>query len=296
MKLAYAYLIILILFNGSIFARDTTVIREERIYKTVDGEQLKADVFYTSETQKSLLNPAIAFFHGGGWAYGSPSEFYNACIRYAEKGFITFSFHYRLSIMEDGTVPDPDITLVECVKDARSALRWVRENAASFHIDPDKIIAAGQSAGGQLALSTAMFDDINEKSDNLDISPVPNALLLFSSNLNTIEAWADWLMGDRRKEIWSVSPYHNLKPGLPPAIEFHGTEDCMVPIYIMNLFKDKTLSMGNYFESVVYEGRGHYLDEGNEFYATYFDESVMEKTDAFLEKFGFMKEVSDSKK
>jgi len=281
-------LIIFLLFNGSIFARDTTVIREERIYKTVDGKQLKADVFYTSETQKILLNPAIAFFHGGGWAYGSPSEFYTTCIRYAKKGFITFSFHYRLSIMEDGTVPDPDITLVECVKDARSALRWVRENAASFHIDPDKIIAAGQSAGGQLALSTAMFDDINEKSDNLDISPVPNALLLFSSNLNTIEAWADWLMGERRNEIWSVSPYHNLKPGLPPAIEFHGTEDCMVPIYILNFFKEKTISLGNYFESVVFEGRGHYLGEGNEKYATYFDEAILEQTDQFLEKFGFL--------
>ena len=286
MKLASVSLIIFLLFNGSIFAQDTAVIREERIYKTVDGKQLKADVFYTSETQKNLLNPAIAFFHGGGWAYGSPSEFYNACIRYARKGFITFSFQYRLSITEDGTVPHPDITLVECVKDARSALRWVRENASSFHIDPDKIIAGGQSAGGQLALSTAMFDDINEESDNMDISPVPNALLLFSSNLNTMEAWADWLMGDRRKEIWSVSPYHNLRPGLPPAIEFHGTEDCMVPIYILNLFKEKTISMGNYFEAIVFQGRGHYLAEGNEKYSTYFDEAILEQTDVFLEKFG----------
>jgi acetyl esterase/lipase len=175
------------------------------------------------------------------------------------------------------------------VKDARSALRWVRENAASFHIDPDKIIAGGQSAGGQLALSTAMFDDINEKSDNMDISPIPNALLLYSSNLNTIEAWADWLMGERRNEIWSVSPYHNLKPGLPPAIEFHGTEDCMVPIYIQNLFKEKTISMGNYFESIVFEGREHYLGEGNKKYATYFDEEILEQTDRFLEKFGFIK-------
>jgi len=288
MKLAYIYLIILILFNGSIFARDTTVIREERIYKTVDGKQLKTDVFFTSETQKNLLNPAIAFFHGGGWAYGSPSEFHSTCIRYAKKGFITFSFQYRLSITEDGTVPHPDITLVECVKDARSAMRWIRENATSFHIDPDKIIAAGQSAGGQLALSTAMFDDINEASDNMAISPVPNALLLFSSNLNTMEAWADWLMGERRNEIWSVSPYHNLRSGLPPAIEFHGTADCMVPFYILNLFKEKTISLGNYFESVVFEGRGHYLGEGDKTYSTYFDEAILEQTDRFLEKFGFI--------
>jgi acetyl esterase len=287
MKSFTFYLIVFLSVNLRLFAQDNEPIKIQKIYKTVNGTELKADMFCTAETQQNRMNPAIAFFHGGGWAYGSPSEFYSTCIRYAKKGFITFSFQYRLSITEDGTVPHPDITLIECVKDARSALRWVRENAASFHIDPDKIVAAGQSAGGQLALSTAMFDSINEESDNMDISPVPNALLLFSSNLNTMEAWADWLMGERRKEIWSVSPYHNLRPGLPPAIEFHGTEDCMVPIYILNLFKEKTISMGNYFESVVYNGRGHYLAEGNEEYATYYDEEILKRTDQFLAKFGF---------
>lgn len=282
------YLIAFLLSNLSIFAQETTVIRGQKIYKTIDGKDLTADMFYISEALQKSSNSAIAFFHGGGWAYGSPSEFHSTCIRYAKKGFITFSFQYRLSITGDGTVPHPDITLVECVKDARSAMRWIRENAASFHVDPDKIIAGGQSAGGQLALSTAMFDDINEESDNLSISPVPNALLLFSSNLNTLEAWADWLMGERRNEIWSVSPYHNLKSGMPPAIEFHGTADCMVPFYILNLFKEKTISLGNYFESVVFEGRGHYLGEGNDTYATYYNEDVLELTDIFLEKFGFM--------
>jgi acetyl esterase len=280
--------VIFLLLNINICAQDTVVIQEQKIYKTINGKDLTVDLFYTAETNQKTLNPAIAFFHGGGWAYGSPSEFYTTCIRYAKKGFITFSFQYRLSKTDDGTVPDPDITLIECVKDARSAVRWVRQNAASFHIDPDKIIAAGQSAGGQLALSTAMFDNINEETDNMNISPKPNALLLFSSNLNTMEAWADWLMGDRRKEIWSVSPYHNLRPGLPPAIEFHGTEDCMVPIYILNLFKEKTISMGNYFESIVFQGRGHYLGEGNEKYSTYFDEEILEHTDEFLKKFNFM--------
>lgn len=282
-------LISCLLLNLSSYAQETTVIQEQKIYKTINGKDLAADMFYTAETRQNIMNPAIVFFHGGGWAYGKPSEFYTTCIRYAKKGFITFSIQYRLSITEDGIVPNPEITPVECVKDARSALRWVRENAAAFHIDPNKIIAAGQSAGGQMALGTAMFDGINEPSDNLAISPIPNALLLFSSNLNTIEAWCEWLLGERRSEIWSISPYHNLRPGLPPAIEFHGTEDCQVPFYILNLFKEKTLSMGNYFESVVYEGRGHYLGEGNKLYSTYFNEETLISTDEFLRKFNFMK-------
>lgn len=283
-----SFLIIFLILNLGMYAQDTAIIREQKIYKTINGQDLTADMFYTAETMKNKLNPAIVFFHGGGWAYGKPSEFYTTCARFAKKDFITFSIEYRLSITEDGTVPHPEITPVECVKDARSAVRWVRENAAAFHIDPNKVIAAGQSAGGQMALGTAMFDDINEASDNLSISPGPNALLLFSSNLNTIEAWCEWLLGARRNEIWSISPYHNLRAGLPPAIEFHGTEDCQVPYYILNLFKEKTLSLGNYFESVVFEGRGHYLGEGNDKYSTYYDEDILEQTDRFLKKFGYL--------
>jgi acetyl esterase/lipase len=265
-----------------------SVIQSTRIYKTIQGQDLSVDVFYAEQTMRNNANPAIAFFHGGGWVYGSPSEFYEACKRYARKGFITFSFEYRLSIQDDGSFPHPDITPVESVKDARSAMRWLKENAGELRIDPDHIIASGQSAGGQLALSTVLFDTINEASDHLEIDPSPCALLLYSSNVNTMEAWVDRILGARRNEIWSISPYHNLKAGMPPAIEFHGKEDAMVPYWIVEYFVQKTDELGNYFESVSFEGRGHYLAEGNEKYATYFDEAIMERTDQFLKDQGLM--------
>lgn len=269
-------------------AQENRVIQQREIYKQVMDRELSADIFYTAETLERNGNPAIAFFHGGGWAYGSPSEFHQACRRYAAKGFVTFSFSYRLSIGEDGTVPHPEITPVESVKDARSALRWVKEEAARWNIDPEKVVAAGQSAGGQLALSTALLDRINESTDNRGTDPTPCALLLYASNVNTMEAWVDRLLGERREEIWSISPYHNLRSGMPPAIEFHGTEDPMVNFWIVQYFRDKTISLGNRFEQVPFEGKGHYLAEGDTTYATYFDESVMERTDRFLEELGLM--------
>jgi acetyl esterase/lipase len=270
------------------FAQDKLLIHEKKIYKQVMGNELAVDVFYSSETQERKNNPAIAFFHGGGWVFGSPSEFHNACRRFARKGFVTFSFAYRLSIQEDGRFPHPDITPVESVKDARSALRWVKEHVNDWNIDPDKVIAAGQSAGGQLALSTALIDHINESTDNTETDPTPCALLLFASNVNTMEAWVDRLLGDRRQEIWSISPYHHLKPGMPPAIEFHGTEDPMVNFWIVDYFKEKSLSMGNHFVQVPFEGKGHYLAERDTTYATYFDEGVMELTDSFLDSLGLL--------
>jgi acetyl esterase/lipase len=105
-----------------------------------------------------------------------------------------------------------------------------------------------------------------------------------------MEAWADRLLGDRRQEIWSISPYHNIKPNLPPVIQFHGKDDPTVYFWVVGLFKDKATAAGNYFELIAYDGRKHYLGEGNEKYATYFDEEIMERSDQFLEKFGLMPE------
>ncbi|KAF0238485.1 MAG: carbohydrate [Prolixibacteraceae bacterium] len=269
------------------FAQDTLVINKKVVYKNVGNRELSVDIFYTESSQQNRNNTAIAFFHGGGWVFGDPSEFYEACRRFARKGFVTFSFQYRLSRNADGTYPHPDITPVESTKDARSAIRWLRENAGTLKINPAKIVAGGQSAGGQLALATALTDSVNEISDNMKICPVPNAMLLYSSNVNTMEAWVDMLLGERRNEIWSVSPYHNLKKPMPPVIAFRGDEDDQVLPYTVEMFKAKMNKLGNYYEEYVYPGMKHYLAPDNKKYATYFDEVILEKTDIFLKKFGF---------
>ena len=285
-SLIFAFLLITV-FSVNAYCQNTGVDSEKKVYKSINGQELEVDIFYTLKTKQNKNNPAIAFFHGGGWAYGSPSEFYAACERFAQKGFVTFSFQYRLSINEDETYPHPDITPVESVKDARSAIRWLRENAKSLKIDPEKIVVSGQSAGGQLAWATALCDDINEGSDNLKFSPMPDAMVLYSSCYNTMEAWVDNLLGNRRDEIWSISPYHNLKKGLPPALAFHGNSDCTVLFYTVSFFMRRMHDLENPIELEILEGRDHYLGEGIEKYAGYFDEKILEKTDEFLESIGF---------
>lgn len=288
MKSNYSSLFFIIVFSTIAVAQNDQVRTEKKIYKTVPGQELYVDIFYSVKANQKSKNPAIAFFHGGGWVFGDPSEFYGACRRYAEKGFTTFSFQYRLSMNEDGSYPNPDVKLIESAKDARSAMRWLRENAVYLRIDPDKIVASGQSAGGQLAWATALFDDINEQTDDLNISTMPNAMVLFSSNYNTLEPWIDMILGNDREQIWAVSPYHNLKPGLPPALAFHGNSDCMVLYYIARMFEEKMRQLGNPFEMITLDGRDHYLGEGNETYARYFDEGILEQTDEFLKRIGFM--------
>jgi acetyl esterase len=263
-----------------------------RVYKQVDTLELTVHIFYDPTVVNKKSRPAIAFFHGGGWAYGNPSEFFGACRRYASLGFVTFSFQYRLSIDKNGEVPHPLITPVECVKDARSAMRWVRSHAREFNIDPQKIVAGGQSVGGHLVLSTAMIEKHNESTDDLNVSPVPNAMLLYSGTVNTMEAWCDMLMGKQREQIWSISPAHNVRKGLPPVAAFHGTDDDIVAIWTVLFFQNDMKRVGNYFELNRYAGRKHYLgDVDKKFvkqYSRLFDEQVLLDTDKFLKQFGFM--------
>ena len=263
------------------------VVHKQEVYKTVDTTKLKIDLFYTIQSIGKENNTAIVFFHGGGWAFGTPSEFFTTCERYARMGIVTFSVDYRLSI-DNGVVPHKLISPIESVMDARSAMRWVRENAERFHIGKNKIVAAGQSAGGQLALSTAMIDDYNEKSDNLTISCRPDAILLFSACVNTVEGWCDHLLADRRNKIWSISPTHNIKRGMPPMIEFHGDVDEQVPIWTVQYFEAAMKKEGNYFEEHTFKGMRHYLGEGNPKYSRYFDDEILKVADDFLRKFNLL--------
>lgn len=260
------------------------VAHVQEVYKTIDSLTLKMDVFYTSQSFARENNTAIVFFHGGGWAFGTPSEFFTTCERYARMGIVSFSVEYRLSV-KNGVTPHPTISPIESVMDAKSAIRWVRGNAKRFHIDGNKIVAAGQSAGGHLALSTAMIDNYNEKSDDLAISCRPNAVLLFSSCVNTVEGWCDRLLANRRNQIWSISPAHNIKSGLPPMIEFHGADDDQVPKWTVQFFESAMKKEGNYFELHIYEGRKHYLGEGNPNYSRYYDDEILKVADNFLRKF-----------
>ena len=268
---------------GQIETKDGVTHLQE-VYKIIDTSKLKVDIFYTNQSFARENNTAIVFFHGGGWAYGTPSEFFTTCERYAKMGIITFSVDYRLSI-DNGITPSKTISPIESVMDAKSAMRWVRKNAERFHIDKNKIVASGQSAGGHLALCTAMIDDYNEKSDDLSISCSPNALLLFSACVDAVEGWCDHLLGDRRTKIWSISPFHNVRKGLPPMIEFHGVDDEQVPKWTVQFFESEMKDKGNYFEQHMFEGRKHYLGDGNPKYSRYYDDEILKIADDFLRKY-----------
>jgi acetyl esterase/lipase len=279
---------ITILASTAVYAQRDSVGYTTQVYKHVDSTDLVVHIFTPPAALNNKSNKtAMAFFHGGGWAFGNPNEFFGACKRFAAKGVVTFSFQYRLSVDAKGNVPHPEITPIECVMDARSALRWVKAHAAEFGIDPKKIVAGGQSVGGHLTLSTAMID-VNEPTDDLNIDPAPCAMLLYSGTTNTLEVWCDLLMGKQREKIWSISPAHNIKKGMPPALAFHGEDDHTVFFWVVSFFQRDMQAAGNSFDIQKFPGRQHYLGEGNKKYSRLFDEEIMERTDEFLKKLGLL--------
>jgi hypothetical protein len=142
-------------------------------YKRIGNYGLDIHVFKPNKSDTNAKKPVMVFFHGGSWSEGQPSWHFQACRKYAEKGWIACSVEYRI-YGSQGTLP------FAAVMDAKSAIRWLKAHGDELHIDTNRIVATGNSAGGHLVLATALANEWNEKSDELKFSPVPSMLLVNS--------------------------------------------------------------------------------------------------------------------
>jgi acetyl esterase/lipase len=198
---------------------------------------------------------------------------------------------YRVGSRHNARVPD-------CVRDAKSAVRWVRTNATGLGIDPNRIAAGGGSAGGHLAAATATVPGLEEPEENVRISSQPNALVLFNPAL--ILASAQEAGFDANGELWSrllprfgrdpfaVSPYHHIKKGLPPALILHGRADTTVPFKTAEAFTSKMVAAGNRCELEGYDGQPHGFFNFGRGDGQYYRETL-HRVDQFLVSLGYLK-------
>lgn len=220
---------------GQVFGQTFSFTSEKFVYKTVDNSELEMTV-YIPERKSTVALPAIVFFFGGGWVGGTPDHFKQQAEYFASRGVVTICPDYRVKSRQ-GTSP------FESVKDARSAMRYVRANAEKLGIDAKRIVAAGGSAGGHLAACTAIIDEINEDSDDLTVSAQPMALVLFNPVVDTgARGYGSEKVKGREFEI---SPVHHITPGLPPALLMHGKKDTTVPYENAVRFKSIMTQEGN---------------------------------------------------
>ena len=111
---------------------------------TLEGYILDCELTLGEEKNR----PAVIVCPGGGYVYCSPREAEPVALRYAGKGFHAFILRY--SVGKDAADFAP-------LKELSWVIGYVRENAASWHIDPNKIAVCGFSAGGHLALASGLL-------------------------------------------------------------------------------------------------------------------------------------------
>ena len=183
------------------------------VYKTVDkqGEasELQLQVFLPKGHQSSDCRPAAVFFHGGGWYGGTPDHMYPQCRYLALRGMVAISVQYR-TINVFGTTPK------ECVKDGKSAMRWVRSHAAELGINPSRIVAGGGSAGGHIAAATALVEAFDEAGEDASVSCRPDALVLLTPSLITARrvSGIPWCVSTGKQFPQSITSMPTRRPRL----------------------------------------------------------------------------------
>lgn len=253
------------------FQPDTMVV-----YKQVDDVELNMHIFLPDSPVDGAS--ALVFYFGGGWNGGAPGQFYPHAEHFAKRGMVVFGVEYRIKNTH-GTTP------FESIADAMSSMRWVRAHAEEYGIDPNKIVASGGSAGGHLAAATGMVDAYDTPDEDLSISRVPNAMVLFNP---VIDNGQDGYGYERIGEAYAqFSPYHNVDDTTPPMTIFLGTNDRLIPVQTMVQFQEALEAKGVRCDVHLYGGQPHGFFNYREGKNPYYDETVaaMEK---FLMSLGFL--------
>lgn len=254
--------------------------KKQQVYKEVAGEDLEMTMYFP-ELETNVPLPVIVFFFGGGWVSGSPSQFELQAEYLVSRGIVVVCPEYR-------TKNSHQTTPFESVKDARTAIRFLKMNAANFGIDPDKIVVAGGSAGGHLAACTAALRDFDEENENLSYTATPFALILFNPVVDTgKKGYGQEKIGIRTFEI---SPVHNIRPGLPPVLIMHGRSDTTVPYENVVRFTHVMKQEGNSCKLKGYARQQHGFFNYNRSPVHF--KRTLGKTEKFLEKYDLLRGTS----
>lgn len=215
---------------------DIDAVRQEFVYATGEESELALDIYYPKSKKPAAGYPVIVWFHGGGWILGSKRQ--DVFVRrFPSHGFAVVSVQYRLAL---GT------KFPGQVRDARTACHWLWKNAAELDLNPECMVLAGQSAGAHLALLTAYTEgrDLPGWGPPLPRGTVkavaamypPTELLKLVGREamdNASHPVALLLGGEvqsRIREARAASPIYQTRPGAPPTLLLHGTEDAIVPV------------------------------------------------------------------
>ena len=244
-------------------AYPTNVHIESNVPYLGAGRSETADIYSPLEQPKDKRLPVILIMHGGGFNDGDkarPREI-NFCTNLVSQGYVCMSINYKLRRKQG------DVTWPQSVYDAKAAVRWLRKNADSLQIDPDRIGAMGGSAGGNLAAMLAL----TQPKDGFDL---PEPYGEFSSAVSCgvdfygavkLMDYHDMKMFNQTRaeapELYiKASPVTYAHKNVAPMLIVHGTADTTVPLSQSEALADALEKTGAEYELVIIPGAAHTVD------------------------------------
>jgi acetyl esterase/lipase len=252
-------------------ARADVMFEEGIEYANPDDQHLKLNLARPKDVKEGEQRPAIVCIHGGGFRAGDRKGWDAACKKLAERGYVAVTVTYRLA---------PKYQFPAAVYDVKAAVRWLRENAQKYHVDPNRIGATGDSAGGHLALFLGVTDGVAQFDPPLATQgrppavPPPSAAVQcvvsyygptdftksYGRSVDAAEVLPLWLGGDldheRRRHILA-SPLYWVTPAAAPTLLLHGTVDKYVAHEQAVWMHDRLKAAEVEVELVTLEGAGH---------------------------------------
>ena len=248
------------------------------VYDSNKNRPLHLDAFINNKTKK---NPAVVMIHGGGWRSGNKNQMQALANEIASKGYSCFSIEYRLSL---------EAKYPEGIYDVKNAIKFIKDNASKFNVDPDKIAILGCSSGGQMAAligttnEDSFFEDSKNKSKSSSkvnaIINIDGVLAFKHPESSEGEMASFWLGGtyEKKPENWkNASALNHTNKNTPPILfinsiidRFHAGRDDMIAILKQNKIYSEVKTIQNSPHSFW-------------FFQPWFDETV-NYTTSFLDK------------
>jgi len=233
-------------------------------YCITSGVELKMDLHYPDEVETLL--PVIVYVHGGGWTGGDKAS--GAGFRFLpvlrERGYLTISVNYRLS---------PKYKFPAHIEDVKCAIRHLRAEAETYHLDPNRIGAIGGSAGGHLVALLGVTDEsagMEGSGGYLEYSSRVQAVVDLFGPIDPAESctvgWARQVFGANcEDEIISLSsPLAYVSSDDPPFLILHGDLDELVLLEQSQVFYDSLTAAGVPATLQVIKNAGHGLSNSGD--------------------------------
>jgi acetyl esterase/lipase len=276
------------LCNSSSGSPANIEVYRDLVYVPGGNKRQSLDLFVPGRGDEPL--PLIVWIHGGGWKYGSK----NFCpvLSWTKKGYVVASINYRLS--QDAKFPAQ-------IEDCEAAVGWLREHAEKYHIDRDRVVAWGASAGGHLASLVGTAWDVTEWEQGhekgssrveavidwygrSDLTPV-------STNPAFAHSPSAFLLGGSGNDVARLakeaSPIFYASRDDPPFLIMHGDRDNVVPLRQSQALAEALKKVGVKVKLLVLKGLGH---GGRQFLAP----EQVEVIDKFLHEYLGRRKIAGS--